>query len=66
MFLYHADSMVSGGGANFMLECVRQAMADLANLLLAYKCLTTEVAMPMVLPTQAVFSFDNCPSENKV
>ena len=63
VFLYHVGDLV-GGGANFMVECLRMAMKDLAERLAFHKDVTGD--NPMVLPRRGVFHFDNCPSENKV
>jgi hypothetical protein len=63
-FLYHNDNMMVTG-SDFMLECTRQAMADLAQLLKDYK-LPNGDACPMILPKRGALAFDNCPSENKV
>jgi hypothetical protein len=63
-FLYHSDNTVAGG-SNFMVECLRMALKDLAQLLKDYKLPNGEPC-PMIMPRQGTVAFDNCPSENKV
>lgn len=55
VFLYYTDNLVSGG-ANIMIEVIRQAQIDLARLLKkeGYN-----------MPKEIAFQFDNC-GENKV
>ena len=47
------------GGANFMVECLRQAIDDVGKLL-------ARLSEPMVLPKRLILAMDNCPTENKV
>lgn len=54
-FLYYMDNLIAGG-ANIMIEVIRQAQIDLAKLLKTFN-----LQLPRILHLQ----FDNC-GENKV
>lgn len=54
IFNYHLGSEIEGGG-NLIVECMRQAMADMTRLL---------AKEGLRLPKTGYFQFDNC-SENK-
>lgn len=56
VFFYHTDDTVAGG-ANTMIEVVRQAISDLSVKL-------KELKHPLVLPPKLCLQFDNC-GENK-
>jgi hypothetical protein len=62
--LYHTDNLVATG-ANFMVECLRQAIRDVGELLERHSVAHDET-IKMRLPKKLILMFDNCPSENKV
>ena len=59
-FLYYTDNLVSGG-ANTIIEIMRQSVLDLQDLLKRH---TDNHKNPLDIPENAIFQFDNC-SENK-
>ena len=59
-FLYYTDNFVRGG-ANIMIEVLRQSILDLQILLQSYK---DNLNNPLDLPSHLILQFDNC-KENK-
>jgi hypothetical protein len=55
MFIYTTDNLIAGG-ANGMIEVIRQAQSDLADLLFAKN---------LNFPEKVAYQFDNCTAENK-
>jgi hypothetical protein len=58
--LYYTDNLISGG-ANIIIEVMRQSLLDLQELL---KNKTDKHENPLDLPREGIFQFDNC-KENK-